>query len=123
MAGLPIRTGLGEAVSRRFGFDLGRCQRAREDTLRKNRPSTLNTSAGEFVNVSTNYCHRSGWYSLIRGNEKGTAEEQYANLRQTGEQILDLLMGENRIVITHGNGPQVGNLLLCIEAGSVSRRS
>lgn len=57
-----------------------------------------------------------GGNSLIRGNEKGTAEEQYANLRQTSEQMLDLLTGENRIVITHGNGPQVGNLLLCTEA-------
>jgi carbamate kinase len=64
-----------------------------------------------------------GGNSLIRANEKGTTEEQYASLRRTSEQILDLLTGENRIIITHGNGPQVGNLLLCIEAGSVSRRS
>jgi len=53
-----------------------------------------------------------GGNSLIRANEKGTIEEQYANLRRTSEQLLELLTGENRIVITHGNGPQVGNLLL-----------
>ena len=57
-----------------------------------------------------------GGNSLIRANEKGTIEEQYANLRQTCEQLLELLTGENRIVITHGNGPQVGNLLLACEA-------
>ena len=57
-----------------------------------------------------------GGNSLIRANEKGTVEEQYANLRQTSEQLLELLTGENRIVITHGNGPQVGNLLLACEA-------
>ena len=57
-----------------------------------------------------------GGNSLIRGNEQGTVDEQYATLRQTSEQILDLLSGEKRIVITHGNGPQVGNLLLCTEA-------
>jgi len=57
-----------------------------------------------------------GGNSLIRANEKGTIEEQYANLRQTSEQLLKLLTGENRIVITHGNGPQVGNLLLACEA-------
>lgn len=57
-----------------------------------------------------------GGNSLIRANEKGTIEEQYANLRRTSEQLLELLTGENRIVITHGNGPQVGNLLLACEA-------
>jgi carbamate kinase len=57
-----------------------------------------------------------GGNSLIRAGEKGTAEEQYSNLKQTSEQLLELLSGENRIVITHGNGPQVGNLLLASEA-------
>lgn len=57
-----------------------------------------------------------GGNSLIRANEKGTVEEQYANLLRTSEQLLELLTGENRIVITHGNGPQVGNLLLACEA-------
>ena len=57
-----------------------------------------------------------GGNSLIRDNEKGTIEEQYAKLLHTSEQIMDLLKGENRIVITHGNGPQVGNLLVCFEA-------
>ena len=57
-----------------------------------------------------------GGNSLIRANEKGTIEKQYANLRRTSEQLLELLTGENRIVITHDNGPQVGNLLLACEA-------
>jgi len=57
-----------------------------------------------------------GGNSLIRANENGTVEEQIANLWQTCEQISDLLASENRIVITHGNGPQVGNLLLASEA-------
>ncbi len=57
-----------------------------------------------------------GGNALVRTDQEGTVEEQFANLRQTSEQILDLLNGENRVVITHGNGPQVGNLLLCIEA-------
>lgn len=57
-----------------------------------------------------------GGNSLIRANEKGTTEEQFANLQQTAEQLLNLLASKNRIVITHGNGPQVGNLLLACEA-------
>ncbi len=57
-----------------------------------------------------------GGNSLIRPTEKGTVEEQYANLQQTSEQLLELLSSGNRVVITHGNGPQVGNLLLASEA-------
>ncbi len=57
-----------------------------------------------------------GGNSLIRAGEKGTIEEQYSNLRQTCEQLLELLSSENHIVLTHGNGPQVGNLLLATES-------
>ncbi len=57
-----------------------------------------------------------GGNSILREKEKGSAEEQYANLNRTAEQLLDLLSSGNRVVITHGNGPQVGNLLLADEA-------
>ncbi len=57
-----------------------------------------------------------GGNSILRADQKGTIEEQYNNLWQTGRQLLEVLAGENRVVITHGNGPQVGNLLLAIES-------
>jgi carbamate kinase len=57
-----------------------------------------------------------GGNSILRAKEKGTAEEQYENLDRTAVQLLDLLGSGNRVVITHGNGPQVGNLLLADEA-------
>ena len=57
-----------------------------------------------------------GGNSMTRPKQKGSAEEQYENLERTAEQLLDLLSSGNRIVITHGNGPQVGNLLLADEA-------
>jgi carbamate kinase len=53
-----------------------------------------------------------GGNCILRSGQEGTIEEQYKNLRRTAEQLLGLLSGGNRIVITHGNGPQVGNLLL-----------
>ncbi|MEE8619623.1 MAG: carbamate kinase [Dehalococcoidia bacterium] len=53
-----------------------------------------------------------GGNCILRAGQKGTIEEQYENLRCTAEQLLGLLSGGSRIVITHGNGPQVGNLLL-----------
>jgi carbamate kinase len=48
---------------------------------------------------------------LIQSGQKGTAEEQFENLKLTMRQIAKLSK-KYKIVITHGNGPQVGNLLL-----------
>jgi len=56
-----------------------------------------------------------GGNCILRAKEKGTVEEQYANLRRTADELLGLFGGGTRIVITHGNGPQVGNLLLASE--------
>ncbi|HEC61143.1 MAG TPA: carbamate kinase [bacterium] len=56
-----------------------------------------------------------GGNTILRAGQKGTVEEQLRNLNQTGRQLLGLLGSRNRVVITHGNGPQVGNLLLALE--------
>ena len=53
----------------------------------------------------------------MRPGERGTAAEQRANLREACEALRPLL-GENELVITHGNGPQVGNELLRHERGA-----
>jgi len=52
-----------------------------------------------------------GGNALMRPGERGTAAEQLANLRRAVEALRPLL-GEPGLVITHGNGPQVGNELL-----------
>ncbi len=52
-----------------------------------------------------------GGNALIRPGEEGTIKQQFANLRVPMGQIAQLARN-HRIVITHGNGPQVGNLLL-----------
>jgi carbamate kinase len=57
-----------------------------------------------------------GGNAILRPGQTGTVEEQFKNLQQTGQQLVGLLGGHNHIVITHGNGPQVGNLLLAVEA-------
>ena len=51
-----------------------------------------------------------GGNALSRAGEKGTAAEQRANLRRTVPALAPLLDCE--LVVTHGNGPQVGNELL-----------
>lgn len=62
-----------------------------------------------------------GGNAIKRASEEGTTEEQMRNVAITCEQIVRLIRGQgegDRIAITHGNGPQVGNLLVQQEAGS-----
>ena len=56
-----------------------------------------------------------GGNALIKMGQKGTADEQFRNLQIPMKQIA-LLAQKYNIVITHGNGPQVGTLLLQQEA-------
>lgn len=59
-----------------------------------------------------------GGNSLIRAGEKGTVAEQLSNARRTAREIVGLIRDGYRIVLTHGNGPQVGAALLRSEAGA-----
>ena len=52
-----------------------------------------------------------GGNALIRPGERGTAAEQRANLRATCAALRPLL-ADGELVVTHGNGPQVGNELV-----------
>ena len=58
-----------------------------------------------------------GGNALIRSKEKGTYAEQIKNVMTTCDAITNLLKQDYNIVIAHGNGPQVGNILLQNEAG------
>jgi carbamate kinase len=59
-----------------------------------------------------------GGNSLIRAGEKGTIAEQRSNAQRTAAQIIGLIRAGYRIVLTHGNGPQVGAELLRSERGA-----
>lgn len=59
-----------------------------------------------------------GGNSLIRAGEKGTTTEQIANARRTAAEVAGLSRDGYRMVITHGNGPQVGAALLRSERGA-----
>ena len=51
-----------------------------------------------------------GGNSMVRKGQAGTMEEQFENLKLPADQIARLTQ-DYRIIITHGNGPQVGNLM------------
>ncbi len=58
-----------------------------------------------------------GGNAMIKGKQRGTVEEQIENITETAIQIMKVIP-KYRVVITHGNGPQVGNIMLQMEAGS-----
>jgi len=58
-----------------------------------------------------------GGNALLRGDQIGTIDEQESNVYETCMNLLPLIKRGFDIVIGHGNGPQVGNVLLQHEAG------
>jgi carbamate kinase len=58
-----------------------------------------------------------GGNALLRGDQAGTIDEQEQNTTDTLENLIFLLRDGYDLVITHGNGPQVGNILMRNDAG------
>jgi len=59
-----------------------------------------------------------GGNSLVRSEDEGTAEEQFGMMAETCEKLAVMIEMGYDIVLTHGNGPQVGNILLQNEIAS-----
>jgi carbamate kinase len=59
-----------------------------------------------------------GGNALLQSNQAGTIDEQEANAYATAECLVKLIQRDYNIVITHGNGPQVGNIMLANTAGN-----
>ncbi|MGD2111222.1 MAG: carbamate kinase [Phycisphaerae bacterium] len=57
-----------------------------------------------------------GGNAISRPHEEGNVAQQFANTRETCRALADLVDDGNHLVITHGNGPQIGNFLLRNEA-------
>ncbi|NWF88689.1 MAG: carbamate kinase, partial [Ignavibacteriaceae bacterium] len=58
-----------------------------------------------------------GGNALLRGSEFGTIQQQEKNTYDTCKNLINLINRDYGLVITHGNGPQIGNIMLRNEAG------
>ena len=58
-----------------------------------------------------------GGNAIKKADEIGTYEQQLKAVRKTAEQLAEMVARGYELVITHGNGPQVGNLLIQQEEG------
>jgi carbamate kinase len=77
-----------------------------EDYQYKNMVHEVMPSMGKMALIAI------GGNAILLPKEHGSAEEQLRNIRKTCEHIANMMKKGYNVVITHGNGPQVGNILL-----------
>jgi len=53
-----------------------------------------------------------GGNAILQAHEKGTYNEQINNVKKAVVEIVKLIQDGHKVIITHGNGPQVGNLYI-----------
>ena len=58
-----------------------------------------------------------GGNAITRPGEPGTIPQQFQHTAETLDHLKPLFRSNSRIVITHGNGPQIGNILIRVEEG------
>jgi len=58
-----------------------------------------------------------GGNAISKSDQRGTIDEQDVNVMDTLKNIVYLIKDNYNIVLTHGNGPQVGNIVMRNEAG------
>jgi len=56
-----------------------------------------------------------GGNALLKENERGTQKEQLKNAEKACKVLMPFIRKGYRLVIVHGNGPQVGNILIQME--------
>ncbi len=59
-----------------------------------------------------------GGNAILQPGQRGIAAEQRENVQKTVDQIVRMIRASHEVVITHGNGPQVGAILIQNELGS-----
>jgi carbamate kinase len=59
-----------------------------------------------------------GGNAINKPGQRGISEEQFANVRDTAKQIVNIIKEGFEVIITHGNGPQVGAVLIQQEVAS-----
>jgi carbamate kinase len=59
-----------------------------------------------------------GGNALLRPEDRGTQEEQIARAKQAARWLAEIVRYGYRLIVVHGNGPQVGNILIQAEEAS-----
>jgi len=58
-----------------------------------------------------------GGNAIIKKGQRGTFQEQFDNTRESIDRILPIIKQGHDIILTHGNGPTIGHMMIRVEAG------
>ncbi|MBU4501757.1 MAG: carbamate kinase, partial [Nanoarchaeota archaeon] len=58
-----------------------------------------------------------GGNAIVKKGQKGDFHQQFDNTRESMRRILPLIKEGHQIIITHGNGPTIGHMMIRVEAG------
>ncbi len=61
-----------------------------------------------------------GGNALLRPEDRGTHEEQIARAKQAARWLAEIVVRGYQLIVVHGNGPQVGNILIQAEEASTN---
>jgi carbamate kinase len=79
---------------------------------------TLHIKVGQAVPLATETMVIAlGGNAITRPGEPGTIPQQFEHTAETLRHLAPLFHSHARIAITHGNGPQIGNILIRVEEG------
>lgn len=53
-----------------------------------------------------------GGNAILQAHEKGTYTEQLNNIKKAASEIVKFIKDKHKVILTHGNGPQIGNLYI-----------
>lgn len=59
-----------------------------------------------------------GGNAISRETEEGNVDQQFARSREASRPLADLIVAGHQLVLTHGNGPQIGNFMIRNEAAA-----
>jgi carbamate kinase len=82
------------------------------------RTSTLSEAKSRSTTTARFAVVAFGGNAILRPGQRGTVDEQVDNLEEMARQLTAMIEAGWSVCVTHGNGPQVGNIALQQEAGS-----
>jgi carbamate kinase len=98
-------------ISRNKGLNI--CKRLCGETASSGIPGQTGTKIGGIrMEYKGTIVVALGGNAILQPGQKGTDREQMENVHKTCVQIAAMIKEGYRVVITHGNGPQVGNILI-----------
>ena len=113
MIGVAISRGAGPR-SNHFKID----ESLRSSTMRTYPPAPMNPPSSHKHKQSEHLIIALGGNAISPEGEEGNIDQQFAQTRRSAAHIVDVIESGYVVTLTHGNGPQIGNIIRRVELAS-----